>query len=134
AVLVASNGKGGPKFIKWLPQTGTLQTCWNLGVGFARADPPLWINNVPVRIRAMVSTPGTLFAAGPPDLCPEDDPTAALEGRMGAVLTAFDPKSGKALSQLKLEHPPVFDGMSAAGGRLYLSCIDGTVTCLSSER
>ncbi|NQT88418.1 PQQ-binding-like beta-propeller repeat protein, partial [bacterium] len=70
AVLVASNGKGGPKFMKWLPQTGTLQTCWNLGVGFARAEPPLWMSNVPVRIRAMVATPGALFAAGPPDLCP----------------------------------------------------------------
>ena len=128
--LVSSDGKGGPEFLRWLPQTGTLQTCWNLGVGFARAEPARWVSNIPVRIRAMVRTGNVLFAAGTPDVCDPKDPTGALEGRKGAVLLAFDPDNGKTLFEYKLDTPPVFDGMSAAGGCLYLSTNDGSVLCL----
>jgi len=132
-VLVPSDGKQGPEFSRWLPQTGELQTCWNLGVGFARADEPEWVGTLPVRIRAMVATPGALFVAGPPDVCDPDDPAAAIEGRAGAVLVAFDPESGEKLHECPLETPPVFDGLSAAGGRLYLSTIDGRVLCLADR-
>jgi hypothetical protein len=30
-----------------------------------------------------------------------------------------------------LSSPPVFDGMAAAGGRLYLSLMDGSILCLA---
>ena len=132
-VQVRSDGKGGPEFMRWLPQTGDLQTCWNLGVGFARSEPAKWLNNVPVRIRAMVATETALFAAGPPDECDPDDPAAALEGRRGGVLMALNPNDGKKLSECKLNAPPVFDGMSAAAGRLYLSTNDGQVTCMAAK-
>ena len=36
---------------------------------------------------------------------------------------------GTKLSELKLDAPPVFDGMAAAGGKLYLSCLDGKLRC-----
>lgn len=133
-VVVASDGKDGPEFIKWLPQTGELQTCWNLGVGFARDKPAKWIHNLPVRIRAMVRTDGALFVAGAPDVCDPDDPTAALEGRRGALLMAFRPDDGQKIFECKLDSPPVFDGLSAAGGRLYLASGDGRVTCFSARR
>ncbi len=133
-VVVASDGKGGPKFLRWLPQTEPLQTCWNLGVGFARAKPAAWMNNLPVRIRAMVRTGNALFAAGPPDVLDPDDPTAALEGRKGAVLMSFDPKDGKKLFECKLDTPPAFDGMSAAGGRLYMVTVDGRVRCFGKAK
>jgi len=129
-VLVGGDGKGGPPFMRWLPQTGELQTCWNLGVGFARSEPAKWINPLPVRIQAMVRTAGALFAAGPPDVCDPDDPTAALEGRKGAVLVALDPADGKKRFECKLDVPPVWDGMAAAEGCLYLSLRDGTIACL----
>ena len=133
-VAVKSNGKGGPEFMQWLPQAGKLQTCWNLGVGFARAEPPEWLNVIPVRVRAMVRTGNALFAAGTPDACDPDDPTGALEGRKGAVLMVFDPADGKELSQMKLTSPPVFDGMIAAGTRLYVSTTDGRVICFGSQQ
>ena len=133
-VVIASDGKGGPKFIRWLPQTNPLQTCWNLGVGFARARPAEWMNNLPVRIRAMVRTGNALFAAGPPDVLDPDDPTAALEGRKGAVLMSFDPADGKKLFECKLPAPPAFDGMSAAGGRLYMVTVDGRVICFGKAK
>jgi hypothetical protein len=44
------------------------------------------------------------------------------------VLSAVDGK-GKKLSEQNLTSMPVFDGMSAANGRLYVSLKDGTVEC-----
>ena len=38
--------------------------------------------------------------------------------------------SGKVVSRIELDSPPIFDGMAAAKGKLYLSCEDGSVVCL----
>ena len=65
------------------------------GMGFARNSPPKWFAWVPVRIRAMVAAGETLFAAGPPDVVPPDDPYGAFEGRMGAKLLAFATADGR---------------------------------------
>jgi len=132
-VLVSSDGKQGPKYLRWLPQTGALQTCWNLGVGFARGKPAQWVSNVPVRIRALVRTGNAVFAAGTPDVCDPDDPAAALEGRKGAVLMAFASDDGKKLFECPLDVPPVFDGLAAVEGRLFVATTDGSAICLSGE-
>jgi hypothetical protein len=110
-----------------------LQKCWNLDVGFARATPPEWVSNVAVRVRALVRTSNALFAAGPPDVCDPDDPLAALEGRRGATLLTVDPRDGRPLDKYPLNAPPVFDGLSAADGRLYLSTTDGKLMSLAGE-
>lgn len=120
--------------MRWLPQTGRLQTCWNLGVGFARAKPAKWVKVIPVRVRAMVRTGRVLFAAGTPDVCGPDDPTGALEGRKGAVLMAFDPADGKKLAQTDVTWSPVFDGMIAADGRLYISTTNGRIVCYGGKK
>ena len=75
-----------------------------------------------------------LFAAGPPDACDADDPTAALEGRKGAVLLAVSAADGKTLAERKLDVPPVFDGLIAAAGRLFLCTTDGQVVCLGPRK
>jgi len=100
------------------------------GWGFGRLKPPLWHAWVPVRIRGMVLAGRHLFVAGAPDAVDEDDPMASFEGRMGAVLRACSPADGKTLSELKLKSPPVFDGLIAAGGRLFLCTTSGRVVCL----
>ncbi len=92
-----------------------------------------WAKQVPVRIRAMVLADDRLFAAGPPDVVPDDDPWAAFEGRGGAELWAFSARDGEKLAREKLPSPPVLDGMIAAGGRLYVSTTDGRLTCLGGE-
>ncbi len=130
---VVVNPRQQPKHLTWLPQEGKLQKCWNLDVGFARSTPPEWASDVPVRIRAMVRTSNALFAAGPPDVCDPDDPLAALEGRRGAKLLTFDPRNGSQTHEYPLNAPPVFDGLSAAAGRLYLSMTDGDLQCLAGE-
>jgi hypothetical protein len=129
---VLVNPRERSEYLTWLPQEGELQRCWNLDVGFARGTPPEWISNVPVRMRALVRTENALFAAGAPDVCDSEDPLAALEGRLGGRLVTFDPADGSQLDELALEAPPVFDGLSAADGHVYLATIDGKLHCLGA--
>jgi outer membrane protein assembly factor BamB len=92
-----------------------------------------WQRHVPVRARGIVLAGDHLFLAGTPDAVPKDDPYAAFEGRMGALLWALSATDGKRLAEMKLTSPPVFDGISAAGGRLFVATTDGSVTCLTPE-
>ncbi len=50
-----------------------------------------------------------------------------------AVLMAFDSGDGKTLAQIGLASPPVFDGMIAVEGRLFVSTTNGGVVCYSAE-
>ena len=66
-------------------------------------------------------------------MIPDDDPTAAFEGRKGGDLWAISAKTGEALAELDhLDAPPVYDGLIAAGGCLYLSTCDGNVHCFGA--
>jgi len=103
------------------------------GIGFTRKNPPAWFKWVPVRIRGMVLAGKHLFVAGAPDVVDPDDPMAAFEGRKGAVLRAHSAADGKKLAEIKLDAPPVFDGLIAAGGRLYLVTVDGKVVCFGKQ-
>lgn len=113
-----------------------------------------WVLDQPaVHGRAMALAKDTVFVAGPPNFIDErrayrlpDDPDVraklelqqeALEGRHGGVLWAVAKADGKLMARYRLDAVPVFDGLAAAGGRLYLSTIDGRVLCLgggTSER
>jgi len=138
--LVDASGK--PKPVKWLPGVNKA-IGWRLdspavdkdkGTGFTRPVPPQWAQWVPVRIRAMVLAGKTLFVAGPPDVLDPEDPLAAFEGRKGALLWAVSPADGRRLAEYKLDSPPVFDGLIAAGGRLYMARRDGTVACWGAKQ
>ena len=102
------------------------------GWGFTRSAPPAWHDWVPIRIRGMVLAGKHLFVAGPPDVVDPDDPMAAFDGRRGAVLRSYTADKGEVLGELKLDAPPVFDGLIATSGRLYMSTTDGRVLCLGS--
>ena len=75
-----------------------------------------------------------LFAAGPPDVVEQGDPYAAFEGRKGAVLQVFSAADGALLEAHPLASPPVFDGMSAARGRLYLSAKGARIVCFAARQ
>jgi outer membrane protein assembly factor BamB len=100
------------------------------GMGFTRGKPPKWHQWVAIRMRSMVLAGKTLFVAGPPDVLDPKDPYAAFDGRKGAMLRAFSAADGSKIGQYKLSDEPVFDGMIAAGGRLYLTTRNGRVLCL----
>jgi hypothetical protein len=87
----------------------------------------------------------TLFVAGPRDVLDEGalgrqfaggsnamllKQEAALLGRSGAVLWAVSARDGSRWAAYDLDALPVFDGMAAANGRLYLATMDGKVRSL----
>jgi hypothetical protein len=108
-----------------------------------------WTQDLPLLARALVLADDTLFVAGPEDLIDEEqalkqistpamaetlaEQAAAFEGRRGGLLCAVSATDGTQRAQLQLDAPPVFDGMAAAGGRLYLSTQAGTVVCLGGK-
>ena len=136
------DGKSEAKPVKWLPEVNkaighTLAmnaVDRDKGTGFTRVRPPRWANRIPVRVRAMALAGDTLFIAGPLDVLEEGDALAAFKGRAGAVLWAVSAKDGQKLSELALDSPPVFDGLAAAGGRLWLSTLAGKVLCLGDAK
>jgi len=106
----------------------------------AAVDAGRWERRVPVLVRAMVLAGDMLLLAGPDDPVTsvphsprEVDPlVAALESAKGGRLLAVDVAGGKTLAELPLPSPPVFDGMAAAGGRVYLSAKNGELVCLGA--
>jgi len=92
-----------------------------------------WNVVIPIYVRAMTLADRTLFVAGLPDTMDPKDPAAILEGRGGGVLWAVSTTDGKKLASVNLDTPPVFDGLIAANGRLYMSLADGRLICLGSK-
>ena len=92
-----------------------------------------WSAPLAVRIRAMLLCGDTIFTAGVPDEAGEVNYWDALEGRKGGVLCAFSAEEGTKISEQKLDAAPVFDGMAATPGRLYLSAQDGTISCFGEK-
>ncbi|MHC4700607.1 MAG: outer membrane protein assembly factor BamB family protein [Planctomycetota bacterium] len=93
-----------------------------------------WSVLIPIRVRAMVAAGEKLFVAGPPDVVPDADPLAAFEGRRGALLWAFSGQDGEKLAEVaKLDALPVYDGLVATDGRLYLSSKNGRVACFGGQ-
>jgi len=109
-----------------------------------------WSNGQPdILVRAMVLAGDRLVVAGPPDTLDEEaavarrfdkevqqaivSQAAALEGKDGARLQIFSTASGEKLAEIRLDALPAWDGMAAAGGRLYLSRSDGSVVCLGGK-
>jgi outer membrane protein assembly factor BamB len=94
---------------------------------------PRWSQTMPIRVRAMTAAGSGLFLAGPPDVLDANDPLAAFQGRKGALLWAVSTADGKKVGQWTLDSEPVFDGLIAAAGRLYLSTCDGRVLCMGGQ-
>ena len=97
----------------------------------AQEPAPQWEQRVDIRITAMVRAADVLFAAGSPDVVDPKDPHGAWEGRKGGVLAAFSAADGKELARYDLPAPPAWDGMAAAGGRLYVAIQSGEVVCFA---
>lgn len=93
-----------------------------------------WKVRIPVRVRGMVLAGPRLVVAGPPDIVDREEPWAAFEGKKGGVMWTISAADGKKLGECALPAPPVFDGLIAAGGRLYLSLVGGNVLCMDARR
>jgi outer membrane protein assembly factor BamB len=54
-------------------------------------------------------------------------------GKHGSVLAVVDPTTGDRVRQYEYDFFPTFDGVSAADGRIYVACQNGTVVCLKAD-
>ena len=99
----------------------------------------IWSRQVPIFARALVLADKTLLLAGPPEpaelrtseLIPPnlDEAEATFQGQRGAALCLVDATDGASLAKYELESSPVFDGMIAAQGRIFLSLENGSLVC-----
>jgi hypothetical protein len=94
---------------------------------------PLWSHELPILARGMVAAGDRLFLGGPEDILSSEDPAAALAGDLGGRLIAMSLDEGELVSELPLTSPPVFDGLIAAAGWLYLATTDGHVVALAGS-
>jgi len=112
-----------------------------------------WQKDVPLYAQAMVLTDKTFFIAGPARFNEQEttqylktsrtdrfqlkaflkDALDTFAGRKGGVLLATDKTTGEKLAEFELPSAPVFDGMIAANGRLFMSLTDGAVICLAGK-
>ena len=106
----------------------------------------MWSQGTEVLTRAMVLADKTLFIAGPPDVLDEEgvfadpfdtelkaqllDQVRTFEGKNGSLLWAIDTADGSKLAEYELKSMPVWDGMAAANGQLFMVTSDGKVACM----
>lgn len=86
-----------------------------------------WSTPMPIRVISLVATKDSLFAAGPADVVDPADLWGGYEGRKGARLMVCSKTDGKPRTAMELPAVPVYDGMSAAGGSLYIAFADGSI-------
>jgi outer membrane protein assembly factor BamB len=93
-----------------------------------------WQVDLRVRVRVMLVAGDKLVVAGPPDVVPKDDPLGAFEGRKGGTMRILSTADGSTLAEHRLDSPPVFNGVAAARGRLFVVTVDGKVRCYEGGR
>jgi hypothetical protein len=109
-----------------------------------------WKSGVPLRAKAIVKTPDMLFLAGPEDVLDEEkifsDPNSEsnrtllrkqnelLNSQKKGKLLAVSARHGAAKQAIDLASQPVWDGMAAAYGKLFVCCRDGSVVALGAGR
>ena len=95
-----------------------------------RPDQSAWRVRLTIRPVAMVLAGDQLLLAGPPDLADPEENLAAIEGRRQAELLVLRTDNGATVSRCTLESPPIYEGLAAVGGKLYLCTMQDRVVCL----
>jgi len=90
-----------------------------------------WERPVDIQVRAMILADNILFVAGPSAEAVTGPQTP--DEKQGNLLMAISASDGRELAQYQLDSCPVFDGMAAAYGQLYVSMKDGSLLCLAEK-
>jgi len=101
--------------------------------GTVPADRWRWSTESDVRPRAMIHAGDMLFLAGTPYAAGQVDLAATHAGTKGGRLSIWSAANGVKLGGQTLDAPPVWDGMAAANGRLYISLVNGSVLTLKGK-
>jgi len=92
-----------------------------------------WSTPLPMRPRALLRAGKSLLLGGMPATTDQLDRADVFEGRQGGTLWTVSTADGSKTAEYQLKTPPVWDGMAAAGGRLYVSTANGQVLCLDGR-
>lgn len=109
------------------------------GFDVLRNDKPAWSVSIPMVVRSLLLTPAAgnagklIFVGGVIEQVDGKDPLTVYEYRAAGSLWAVSAATGEKLGEWSLPAVPVWDGLAAANGRLYLSTTDGSVRCLAGE-
>ncbi|MBL7188198.1 MAG: PQQ-binding-like beta-propeller repeat protein [Phycisphaerae bacterium] len=97
-----------------------------------QANSHKWNRKSSTQYRTMVLAGDVLFGAGWKDSEKifAKDPHSENDSVLEVISTA----DGKTLRQYRLEAEPVFDGMAAAYGRLYLAMKNGRILCMAEQK
>jgi len=89
-------------------------------------------NNPDLYVNSMVLAGDKLFIAGPPAVRNDNSPEALAkwQGSSGGLLWVLSTEDGRKLFEVKLVSPPVYEGMAAAYGKLFVALRDGSMVCL----
>ncbi len=104
------------------------------GRGFTRTELPIWSTKTPIRVHGMLVAQDRLYLAGTPDLLPGWTAHEAMIGKRGATFRVVSTSDGTTLSEFSMKEAPVFDGLIAAGDRLFMATMDGTLVCLGGKK
>ena len=104
---------------------------------------------LPFTVRAMVLADKTLYIAGTPVFVRETEALQqfesediqdklkkqgdAIEGKSGGVLWVVSAENGRRLAEYSLGTAPIFDGMIAAHGKLYIAMKNGEILTFEGE-
>jgi len=126
-------------------------------VGNATQPQRIWSRKIGTHVRALLAArnkdaakPDLLFAVGTPEVIDEYGAInlinaqqarglnvekiylkqKSMAGEFGAKLMVVSTSDGSVVSETKLDAPAVFDGMSAANGKIFISDTKGRVICL----
>jgi len=144
AVDESGNGNDGVLMGAKVTTAGKIAKAFNFANATGTSE-YLWARDIPVHARAMTKAADAIFVAGPPDI---DDQEHAFDhfadrrvqarlrrqslcwaGKLGGGLHVVSPADGATLAECRLSVPPVWDGMIAVNGRIYIAMLDGTVVC-----
>jgi len=89
----------------------------------------VWSSRISIRAQSLLVSDNCLYLAGTRDVVDEKDPWAHVEGRMGGVLAVYARADGKKLDEVPISSAPVFDGLSASNGNVFLVTRDGNIRC-----
>jgi outer membrane protein assembly factor BamB len=103
-----------------------------------------WTQGVPLLATSMAVAGEHIFLAGPPDVAKPQGTSGeqllhltnaeaaadAWEGKGPGVLSVHKVGDGSQVAESAIPAPPVFDGMAAAGGSLFLALKNGELICL----
>ena len=108
---------------------------WGNASDYMRTDKPIWQNNVPILVRAMLAAPDgqggeIVFSAGVVEGKNPEEWERGAEFASQAKLLVHNGADGRLLAEYDLPACPVFDGLSAAEGRLIVPMLNGKVICL----